>query len=328
MKKHSIPKTIVILMFVIFCISESLVWSAEPDHFRQYAYPSDGFEAAFPQKPLKFRTELPDGGYSNSYQAIVSNPLSQYSVFVAHMPKRVFKDTAIEAYLDGIVSGLASGFDQAVLTYTKRISFLSFPAIEYQFTCKDEEVPVVVRGIVLMVDGEHTRLSQISIPSDPNADKDFRRFVDSFRLLPINVALSKHRIDDRVRGISFSPPEGWEQDKPKFPQMVGFFWNPGGHSITVLDSGTPVYSCESYAKELQMTQGLQKQGTFTSGRRTMNWMKSTVYNTDNGIRMASIHYCVNTTRGAVVIIGMAPEQTFFRSETIFRKVAKSLSARK
>jgi|GEM_PF-3857835 len=330
MKKYSIPKTVITLVLGILAISGSLVWPAEPDHFRKYSFPSDGFEVAFPQKPLKFRTELkgPGGGYSNSYQAVVVNPFSQHSVFVSHLTKRVFEDAAIDAYIDGIVRGLVSSSEQAVLTYTKRIRLLSFPAIEYQFTCRSEGVSVVVRGIVVMVDGEHTRLSQISVPGDPNADKNFRRFVDSFRLLPINVVLSKRRIDDSGRGISFSPPEGWQQGKAKFPQVVGIFSNPGGHSITVLDSGTPAYSCEAYQKELQGTQRIHLTGSFPADGRNVKWLKSTAYNADAGIRMTSIHYCANTTRGAVIMIGAAPEQTFFRSETIFQNVAKSLSLRK
>lgn len=330
MKKHTIPKTVVILFLSILGISGSLAWSAEPDHFRKYSYPADGFEVAFPQKPLKFRTEFkgPDGGYSNSYKAVVVNPFSQYSVFVAHLPKRVFEDAAIEAYLEGVVRGLVSGSDQAELSYTKRNKFLGFPAVEYQFTCKVEGIAVVVHGIVLMIDGEHTRLSQIFVPGNPNADNEFQRFVTSFRLLPIDAALSRHRFNDQGRGISFSPPEGWQQGKPKFPQVVAIFSSPGGHSITVLDSGIPAYFCETYKRELQGTQSIKTTGALAAYGRTMTWLKSTAHNADAGIRMTSIHYCVNTTKGAVVIIGAAPEQTFFRSETIFQNVAKSLSVRK
>jgi hypothetical protein len=171
-------------------------------------------------------------------------------------------------------------------------------------------------------------LSQISVPNNPNADKEFQRFIDSFRLLPIDVALSKQRIDDRGRGIAFSPPVGWQQVKPTFPQEVGSFSNPGGHNITVFDSGAPAYVCESYKRELQGTQGVQTTGELSANGRTLMWLKSTAHNSAAGIRMTGVHYCVNTTKGAVVVIGAAPEQTFFRSETIFRNVAASLSVRK
>lgn len=330
MGNHRILKTTAILLTSIISISISFVWSAEPDHFRKYSYPADGFEVAFPQKPLKFLTEHKglNGGYSNSYQAIVANPFSQYSVFVGHSSKRVFEDAAIEAYFDGIVRGLVSGSDEAVLVYKKNINFLNFPAMEYQYTCKVEGVPVVVRGIVLMVDGEHTRLSQISIPNNPNSGEEFKRFVGSFRLLPIDVALSNRRFDDHSRGISFFPPAGWQQDKPEFVQMVAIFFNPGGHSITVLDSGTPAYVCDNYKHEMQGTQIVQATGDLSVRGRTMMWLKSTAHNAAAGIRMTSIHYCLNTTKGAVVMIGAAPEQTFFRSETAFRNAAMSLSVRK
>ena len=100
---------------IIFSVPVTIAWSAEPDHFRQYRYPTDGFEVAFPQKPLEFRTDRgPDHGYVNSYQAIVINPVSQYSVFISHSPKRVFEDTAIDAYLEGIVRGLTTASNDAV----------------------------------------------------------------------------------------------------------------------------------------------------------------------------------------------------------------------
>jgi len=37
---------------------------------------------------------------------------------------------------------------------------------------------------------------------------------------------------------------------------------------------------------------------------------------------------VNTMKGAVIMIGAAPEQTFFRSEVMFRNAATSMEIRK
>lgn len=314
---------------IIFSVPVTIAWSAEPDHFRQYRYPTDGFEVAFPQKPLEFRTDRgPDHGYVNSYQAIVINPVSQYSVFISHSPKRVFEDTAIDAYLEGIVRGLTTASDEAVLKYTRRTKLLGFPAIEYQYTHKIEGVSVIGHGIVLLVDGEHIRLSQIYATNDSNAGNGFKKFVGSFRLMSIDGTLSKQRFDDRPRSISFSPPDGWKRGTPKFAQVVAIFSNPGGHSITVLDSSTPAYVCDNYKLEIQATQGVQSVGEITASGRIATSLKSTAYNPAAGIQMTSVHYCVNTTKGAVIMIGAAPEQTFFRSETIFRNAATSLLVRK
>lgn len=328
MAKHNWLKRVAILGTVILSVSGTFTWSAEPDHFRQYRYPADGFEAAFPQKPLEFRTDGdPDRGYVNSYQAVVINPFSQYSVFVSHSPKRVFEDASIDAYLEGFVRGLILVSDDPVVEYTRRTKFLDFPALEYQYAHKIEGVPVVGRGLVLIVDGEHIRLSQIYTTNDSNADKNFQRFVSSFRLMPIDGALSS-RFDDRSRGISFSRPDGWQPDTPGFAQVAAIFSNPGGHSITVLDSGTPGYVCDNYSAEIQTTQGVQATGKISANGRPVIWMKSTAHNAAAGIRMTSVHYCVNTVRGAIIMTGAAPEQTFFRSETIFRNAATSMVVRK
>lgn len=318
-----------ILGAVIFSVSVTFAWSAELDHFRQYRYPADGFEVALPQKPLEFRTDRgPDRGHVNSYQAVVINPISQYSVFISHSPKRVFEDAAIKAYLEGIVRGLTTASNEAVLKYTRRTQFLGFSAIEYQYTHKIAGVPVIGRGIVFLVDGEHIRLSQIYATNDSNAENNFKQFISSFRLMPINGALSKHRFDDRIRSISFSPPDGWKRGTPKFAQVAAIFTNPGGHSIAVLDSGSPAYVCDNYKLEIQATQGVQSIGEVMVSGRAITSLKSTAYNSTAGIQMTSVHYCVNTTKGAVVMIGAAPEQTFFRSETIFRNAATSLLVRK
>jgi len=329
MAKHNFMKHIAILGTIIFGLSVTFAWSAEPDHFRQYRYPDDGFEVAFPQKPLEFRTDRgPDHGHVNSYQAVVVNPVSQYSVFISHSPKRVFEDAAIDAYLEGSVRGLTTASDDAVLKYKRRTTFLGFPAIEYQYTHKIEGVPVIGRGIVLLVDGEHIRLSQIYATNDSNAESNFKKFVGSFRLMSIDRALSKHRFDDRARSISFSPPDGWKQGSPKFAQVAAIFTNPSGHSITVLDSGTPAYVCDNYKREIQATQGVQSTGEISARGRPVTWLKSTAHNPAAGIRMTSVHYCVNTMKGAVIMIGAAPEQTFFRSEVMFRNAATSMEVRK
>ena len=306
----------------------TLVYPAEPDHFSRYRYPGDGFEAAFPSKPLEFRTNKgPEFGHVNSYQAVLVNPTSQYSVFVNHSPKKVFEDAAIDAYLEGTVRGLMIGSKNAVLKIKRPLRFLGFPAIEYQFSHTIEDMPVMGRGVVFIVDGDHIRLSQIYAPDDQGADVNYQRFTSSFQLAPIDVPLSSERFEDRSRGISFSPPDGWKKGTGKFAQVVAVLSNPAGHSITVLDSGTPAYVCDNYKTEIQTTQGLQATGQITVQGRVIPWLKSTADNVAAKLRMTSIHYCFASTKGAVILIGAAPEETFFRSETIFRKAAASSAVR-
>jgi hypothetical protein len=306
----------------------ALAYSAEPDHFSRYRYAEDGFEATFPSKPLYFRTDKgPEFGHVNSYQAVVVNPFSQYSVFVNHSQTKLFKDASIDAHLEGIVRGLTIELKKAALKNKRRLRFLGFPALEYQFADKIEGVPVVFRGMVFIVDGDHIRLSQIYVPNDQGADVNYQRFTGSFRLTPIDAPLSNQRFEDRSRGVSFSPPDGWKKGAGKFAQVVAVFSNPAGHSITVLDSGTPAYVCDNYKAEIHTTQGLQATGQITVQGRVVPWFKSTVHHPAAKIRLTSIHYCFASTKGALILIGTAPEDTFFRSEMIFRKAAASSAVR-
>jgi hypothetical protein len=328
MAKYNWLKQGLIISTVIFSAPLTLTWSAEPDHFRQYRYSSDGFEAAFPQKPIEFRADRgPENGFVNSYQAAVINPISQYSVFVSHSPKRVFADASIDAYLESIVRGLTTASNDPVVKYSRRTKFLGFPAIEYEYVHKLDGTPVVGRGLVFILDGEHIRLSQVHVADDTNADTEYRKFTSSFRLMPIDINLGQ-RFDDRARGIAFSIPDGWLPGTPEFAQVAAIFSNPSGHSITVLDSSTPGYLCDHYRAEIQTTQRVQETGISSAHGRPVASINSTAYNQAAGIRMTSAHYCINTNKGAVVMVGMAPEKTFFRSQTIFQKVASSMAVRK
>lgn len=303
--------------------------SNESDHFSQYYYPNDGFEASFPSKPLEFRTDRgPQLGYVNSYQAVVAFPMSQYSVFVDHSPNKTYEDAAVAAYLDGIVQGLLKGAENANLKYTRMTRVLGFPAKEYQFAFTIKDLPFDEHGIVFLVDGNHIRLSYFFDAKEQNADKYFQRFIGSFRLVPIDAPLGDQKFEDKLRGITLTPPDGWKKGLPLYAQIVFLFSSPAGHSITVLDSGTPLYVCDNYDAELKMTQGITSSGIMPIGAHMAAWSKSTAYNPTVKIRMSSIHYCLNTQNGAVILIGAAPEETFFRSEVIFRKVAESMVVRK
>jgi hypothetical protein len=300
----------------------------EPNHFSLYSYPRDGFEAAFPSKPLELRTKKGEElGYVNSYQAIMINPMSQYSVFVNHSPNRVFEDASIDAYLDGTIRGLMMGSKDAVLRYKRRTRFLGFPGLKYQYSYSIEGAPFVGHGIVFIVDGDHVRLSQIYAANNSSASTNFQRFINSFKLTPIDAPLNNQRFEDKSRGVAFSPPEGWEKSTPAYPQVVATYSNASGHSITVLISSAPEYLCNDYKREIQTSQGLQETGQTTLRGRSATWLKSTSYVPAARIRMTGIHYCLDTTRGAVILIGAAPEETFFRSETIFRKAVASMELR-
>jgi len=305
-------KITAIILTIYLCVLSMSARASDPDHFRKYIYPKDGFEVSFPSKPLEFRIESKvDSGYSNTYQAVVVNPISQYAVFVQHSPDRAFSDDLIAAHFDGLIRGLMFGSDNPDQKYANRIRLLGLPALEYQYSHTIQGVPVVGRGIVVMVDGNHIRLSQIYTENEPDADKNFRKFVNSFRLAPIDGPLSTRRFEDKARGIAFFPPDGWRQNTTQFAQIPVIFVN-AGHMVQIIDSSAAGYTCDNYKQEVETYQGIQATGVVEVHARPMT----------------GIHYCLNTSRGAVILNGMAPEETFIRSETIFQKVATSLVVRK
>lgn len=318
---------ICLLSMVLLCGMRITAVASEQDHLRKYSFPAEGFEILFPSKPSEFRTPIEGSGYSTSYQAILANPLSQYSVFLQHSPNKVFSDGSINAYFDGHIRGLMSNSNNTEPTYKRRIKLLDFPATEYRFTDLMQGIPVVVRGIVLMVDGNHIRLSQFSTPSCLSSERDFKKFVSSFRLIPIDAFLSSNRFEDKSRGIMFSPPDGWKQDTTEFAQIPVIFTNPAGHTVQIMDSGIAGYKCENYQQEAYTYFGIQSSGALKINGRPAKWIKYPGPTTSAKTRMTCIGYCLETSRGAVILLGMAPENSFIRSEMIFQKVAASLIVR-
>jgi hypothetical protein len=216
---------ICLLSMVLFCGIRISAVASEKDHFRKYSFPADGFEISFPSKPLEFRTPIEGSDYSTSFQAILANPLSQYAVFLQHSSQKVFSDGSIDAYSDELIRGLISSSNTAKLTYKRRTKLFGFPATEYHYTDIMQKIAVINRGIVLMVDGNHIRLSHFSTLSSLSSEKDFKKFVKSFRLIPIDAHLSSNQFEDKSRGIKFSPPDGWKQDTTDFPQIPVIFTN-------------------------------------------------------------------------------------------------------
>jgi hypothetical protein len=330
-RRFKITPVIVIclLSMVLLCGMRISAVASEQDHFRKYNYPADGFEISFPSKPIEFRTPYKIGsGYSKSYQGVLANPLSQYSVFLQHSSDKVFSDDSIDAYFDGHIRSLMSDSNNTVVTYKKRTNLLGFPAAEYQFADTMEGNSVIVRGMILMVDGNHIRLSQFSLPSDLSSEKNFIKFVNSFRLIPIDGPLSSDRFEDKSRGIAFSPPDGWKQGTTEFTQIPVIYTSPAAHTVQIMDSGIATYKCENYKQEVHNYYGIQPSGVLKINGRPVKWIKYLVSTPSVSTRMTSIAYCLDTTRGAVILLCMAPENTFIRSEMIFQKVATSLIVRK
>jgi hypothetical protein len=153
-------------------------------------------------------------------------------------------------------------------------------------------------------------------------------FMGSTESWSTELEASKEKFNDKSRNISFSYPKDWKKGNPEFAHVVVIVSNGDGHSITVIDSGNSAYSCDNYTTDMQSTQGVLGTGKISVNSRPMSWLKHTVFNQGAGINMTSVHYCVNTTDGAVIIIGAAPEVEFSRSKTTFKSIIESLVVRK
>lgn len=310
------------LMLAVGFISLSAWAAPEP-----YRFPADGIEIKLPTSPNETRTQHSDGGYVNSYQSLTSDGTKKYSVFVNHGTGRVFADDAIDAYLKGLVKGLATGMHNAEVVAMEREIFKGFPGIRYRIKGTNDGLPIVAEGRVIIVDGDHIRLGTLYVDIPLNADMNDDSFFESFRLLPVDGALSGKLHTDKAG--TFRPPADWELSKRKGPpQITSVFVSKSGHSITVIDSQTPGYNCSSYEAEISGMGVTAERGVVSTKQSVLTSYKTSMFNKEAGVRMTNITYCANTSKGAVLLIGAAPEQTAFRSSKLFDKVARSFKARK
>jgi hypothetical protein len=292
-----------------------------------YTFPADGFEIIFPSPATKNRIDHGERGYVNTYQSLNTDGSKKYSVFVNHGSGRVFADKSIDAYLKGLVKGITNGLDNASIATMEQVVFKGYPGIKYEITGTSDGLPVVSKGRAFIVDGDHIRLGIFYLNTPENRHADDDAFFESLQLIPVDGELSTKPHSDRAG--TFFPPTEWSLSKSKTPpQITVVYVSKSGHSITVIDSQTPGYTCRSYEAELRSLGITSERGTVTAKGATFTSYKTTMFNKEAGTRMTNITYCADSQKGAVLLIGAAPEQTAFRSSKLFDKVARSFKPRK
>lgn len=284
-----------------------------------------GIKVALPTKPQRRELPLPSrDGTLTVYESIeATNPPAKYSVFVG-APERqgIFAPDSMDAYLSSHVASMVRAAESGKLLTTSRTTFRGRPALEYEFSHRIEGIAYIGRGVTLMIDGGHIRLSMWHPTSDAKAKDKYRRFVDSFELVPIQFSAASTRFAD-LRGITFSPPSGWLPQPGSNPIQVARYTNLT-RSLQLLIAGVPAYTCDNFLAEVRASGRLREEGAVKLANRQALRIISFEDVPKYNVRLTTVQYCQNSRFGAVVLGGSEEESMFARWAVVYEGAAATL----
>ncbi len=293
--------------------------------WKQYRFDESGFSISLPSKPKSQIQPLSSTeGQLRIYQSDVETyPPAKYTIF-SGLPseKGYYEQDSMNAFLEGSVKGIMQATKNSQLQYKKRIKYNGFPAIEYKFSYLIENFAMIAHGIVFMIDGGHMRLSMMHISDDVNSEKNFKKFTDSFKLIPISYVKSNSITTD-PRGISFYSPDRWVKEPNENSYQIANYSNLT-RNLQLLVAGDKTYACEQYKKELETVGGLLSSKTVNISGRNFTKLTTFADLPKYKVRLKTVHYCIDSQYGAVALTGTEEESMFSRWEKVFEGTATSI----
>jgi hypothetical protein len=293
--------------------------------WKSYPINEGGFSVAMPSAPKSrlIQTGSKDG-VLHVYEAVEASDLpSKYSVFVSQPETQgIFEHDSIDAFLKAHISSMVAAAESGKLISSSRTTFRWHPALEYKFSHSIDGVPYIARGVTLMIDGGHIRVSMWHPSEQTKSEGRFNEFLSSFKLIPIAYSPSGSQFSD-PRGISFTPPKGWIQKPPQNSAQVVRF-NNLTRSMQLLAAGTSQYTCENFRVEIKAAGKLKNTNTIQLGNQ--KFTKLTTYEDvpKYNIRLTTVQYCIDSKNGAVVLGATEEEGMFQRWAEVFEGAAATI----
>lgn len=316
-----------LLALTVFAVTllSSVCPAAAQQGWKHHTFAEWGIKVALPTKPQ--RRELPISpldGTLTQYQSIEdTSPATKYSVFVG-APERqgIFEASSMDAFLSSHITTMVQATEAGKLLRSSRTTFHGRPALEYEFSHRLEGIAYIGRGVILMVDGGHMRLSMWHATNDVKAEAKYRRFIDSFELVPLKFFPASSRFTD-PRGIAFNPPIGWLSRPGSNPVHVVSFTNLT-RSLKLLVAGEPTYTCDNFLAEVRATGRLKEAGAVKLAKRDALRILSFEDVPKYNVRLTVVQYCQNSRVGAVVLGGSEDQSMFARWAGIYEGAAATV----
>lgn len=308
-------------------IAFSMPLKAAGQTWKTYSFPEHGISVAFPVKPVLATTASPDISYikgqTTSYRALDYATFRQYTIFVDQPTEEgIYEEESMDAFLKGHLKSIVSHSNEGRVIESKRVTFLGMPALSYTYQHNVEGLPYIAKGVTFMIDGGYMRLSMWFPSGDKQGPNAYERFHQSFKLLPIAYRPSYSAVSNR-HGVAFRPPAGWVKKKPLTAYDVARF-NNLTRSMALLAAGQSAYGCSSYKAELDRTGAVLESSSMVLNGRRINKILTYDDVPKYNVRLTTVHYCLDSTLGAVVLTGTEEQSMFWRWAPVFEGAAASI----
>lgn len=324
---YTFMRTLFTLTLAVLGLLADAAYSATGG-WQDYAIAEHGFSVALPAKPqVRTIPVPPSDGALLVYEAFdPTHKLSKFSVFVGQQKQRgIYEKASMDAFLSAHVNTMVLAAEQGRLTTSQRTTFRGLPALEYQFAHQIEGQPYVGRGVLFMIDGSHMRVSMWYPAGSTDASLEYDRFVASFKLMPVAFRPATTPFRDE-RGLSFSPPSGWVQEPVKGNTQAAKYSNLT-RSMQVLVAGNPAYTCAMLQGEAQSSGRLKEAAAIELESRQFTKLLTFEDVQKYNVRLTTVHYCLNSRLGAVVLGGTEEEAMFWRWAEVYEGAARSVRVR-
>lgn len=283
----------------------------EIEGFIRYTSKRDGFTILFPQEPKINKYEITEQKI-RQYQSYNKDITIQYNVFIMENNLKILSNKAINAFFNNYVGSKIETLNGTIIS-EKSLEFQGFKASEYIYSYILFDIKIIHKGVIFIVDGDPIQLS-VSCPEIiDESEVNYKEFVNSFQSIPLELELSDQKYTNDKYGLSFYPPAGWKQRDllSRKYNKIAIYANEAGHSIEIYES---VFSCKEVKNEF-LQSGIDKEGN----------MKKTFTLPKSNTSMTMLVRCMEKNGKTFIIKGVAPEETYFRSESIFKKSLKTFS---
>lgn len=235
----------------------------------------------------------------------------------------IFSDEVIRATFEGAEAGLLQPANGQTVTDVVYGSFLGFPSQELKLNDRLEDQAILSRRLSFAVDGGYFVVSIAGNADSSDLDAFYQRVIDSVELSGMDFLPGERFVDQRSR-ISMLSPSGWEQLPPEQPFEVGRFRNLTRMMI-LKASGQASFGCPQYKEsvEQQFASESVDADVFRDGKAT--FFETTQPVPDYDLDLKVLHYCWDTSGGAVALEAVSEENTAARWRTVFEGSAKSVS---
>lgn len=299
--------------------------NATSTKWRQFVNGEHGFQADFPVPPQRSPLPSPDGTLTMFKALDPEVQGQQYSIFVSEPTNSgIFDASSIDAFLAAHLHGMMSQTNNATPVHSRRSTFRGLPAMEYSFNHVLEGMDYVARGVTFIVDGGYIRISAWAPQSAASSENDFKRFLESFSLIPRTYVPSEN---DHLgpRGISFRPPRGWTKRPTQLSQQIAIYRRLTT-SFQVMAAGQSAYTCADFGRELRATGRLQDERNVAIGGKRFQRLTSHEDVPSSTVRLTVAWFCLDSPNGAVILGGAEPAASFSRWERVFEGTAATLNA--